>query len=234
MKALLESQGYVVKGEIVGCDVVAVRGDEPPVIVELKRKFGLDLVIQGIDRLALTDAVYLAVGAWPRRLANVRRLCRRVGLGLIVVTHGRAEVLLDPLPYAPRKNRRRAGRLLDEHRRRVGDPSVGGSVRRPIMTAYRQEALRCAARLEAGPAPIRDIRRAGDVPHAARILQTNVYGWFERVGRGVYALSPRGLLALADDRATSAPGMPEGAASAGGPASPDRTPPGLPPLPTRP
>ena len=37
VKALLEGQGYVVKGEVRGCDVVAVRGREPPVIVELKR-----------------------------------------------------------------------------------------------------------------------------------------------------------------------------------------------------
>ena len=41
VKALLEGQGYVVKGEVRGCDVVAVRGGEPPVIVELKRVFGL-------------------------------------------------------------------------------------------------------------------------------------------------------------------------------------------------
>ena len=41
VKALLEGQGYVVKGEVRGCDVVAVRGGEPPVIVELKRAFGL-------------------------------------------------------------------------------------------------------------------------------------------------------------------------------------------------
>src|SRR5688500_5534132 len=67
VKALLEGQGYVVKGEITGCDLVGVRGDEPPVVVELKRTFGLALVSQGIDRLALTDAVYLAVGAWPAR-----------------------------------------------------------------------------------------------------------------------------------------------------------------------
>ena len=90
VKALLESQGYSVKGEVVGCDVVAVRGDEPPVVVELKRQFGLGLVLQGIDRLALTDAVYLAVGAWPPRPAAVRRLCRRLGLGLIVVARERA------------------------------------------------------------------------------------------------------------------------------------------------
>jgi hypothetical protein len=200
VKALLEAQGYVVKGEIVGCDVVGVRGEEPPGVVELKRAFGLAVVLQGIDRLALTDAVYLAVGAWPRRPAAALKLCRRLGLGLIVVAGERADVVLDPLPYLPRKSRGRTARLLDEHRRRVGDPTSGGSVRRPIMTAYRQEALRCARRLEAGPATLRAIRAEGDVPHAGRILQTNVYGWFERVERGVYALSPRGRRALEDDR----------------------------------
>lgn len=203
VKALLESQGYLVKGEVVACDVVGVRGDEPPVVVELKRTFGLDLVHQGIDRLALTDAVYLAVGIWPRRPAEVQRLCRRLGLGLIVVTDGRAEPVVDPLPYQPRKSRNRTGRLLDEHRRRVGDPTGGGSVRRPIMTAYRQESLRIAAQLEAGPSTPRALRAAGDVPRAARILQTNVYGWFERVERGVYVLSPRGRRALEDDRHAS-------------------------------
>lgn len=199
VKALLESQGYVVKGEIVGCDVVGVRGDEPPVVVELKRGFGLALVLQGIDRLALTDVVYLAVGTWPRRPAAVQRLCRRLGLGLIVVADGRADPVLDPLPCQPRKSRKRTGRLLDEHRRRVGDPTGGGSVRRPIMTAYRQEAIRCAARLETGPSTPRALRAGGDVPRAARILQANVYGWFERVERGVYALSPRGRRAFEDD-----------------------------------
>ena len=79
------------------------------------------------------------------------------------------------------------------------------------MTAYRQEALRCAARLEAGPAPLRAIRADGDVPQAARILQTNVYGWFERVGRGVYALSADGRRALEEDQdraSTATPTLP--------------------------
>ena len=203
VKALLEGQGYSVKGEINGCDVVGLRGDEPPLVVELKKAFGLPLVLQGIDRLAMTDAVYLAVGAWPTRQPETRRLCRRLGLGLIVVTHGRAEVVLDPVPYQPRRNRRRAGALLREHHRRIGDPTEGGATRRPIMTAYRQEAMRCAALLAGGPQPLRVLRAAGDVPNAARILRDNVYGWFERVDRGVYALTPRGRGWLDAARVTS-------------------------------
>jgi hypothetical protein len=201
VKALLESQGYEVKAEVVRCDVVAVRGDEPPVIVELKRTFGLSLVLQGVDRLAMSDAVYLAVGALPSRPKAVRSLCRRLGLGLIVVTNGRANALLDPLPYQPRKSRLRLARLLAEHQRRAGDPNLGGSVRKPIMTAYRQEALRCAASLEAGEASVRVVRAQGDAPRAARILQDDVYGWFERVERGVYTLTPRGHRALDEQRA---------------------------------
>ncbi len=203
VKALLVGQGYDVKGEVNGCDVVAVRGDEPPVVVELKRTFGLGLLFQGIDRLAMTDAVYVAVGAWPSRQAETRRLCRRLGLGLIVVSHGRAEVVLDPLPYAPRRDRRRATRLLGEHGRRIGDPTEGGSVRRPIMTAYRQEAMRCLGVLAAGPLSLRAMRAAADVPNAGRIARDNVYGWFERVDRGVYTLSPRGRQQPPD---ASAPG----------------------------
>ena len=65
VKALLESLGFTVRGEVNGCDVVAVRGDDL-VIVELKRAVNLELLLQAVDRLRLTDAVYLAVEA-PRR-----------------------------------------------------------------------------------------------------------------------------------------------------------------------
>ena len=197
VKALLEGQGYVVKGEVRGCDVVAVRGGEPPVVVELKRVFGLGLVLQGVDRLALTDSVYLAVGQWPKQIKNVKKLCRRLGLGLLVVAHERADIVLDPAPYKPRKNARKVGRLLGEHARRVGDPNRGGSSTKvPMMTAYRQEALRCAELLKKGPMKLASMRGAADVPNAAKILQHDHYGWFERVERGTYALTPAGRTGL--------------------------------------
>ena len=95
VKQFLERQGYEVKGEVRGCDLVARRGDEPPVIVELKLRFNLPLVLQGVDRLALTERVYLAVprprAARPRagplapERPEIRKLCRRLGLGLILV-----------------------------------------------------------------------------------------------------------------------------------------------------
>jgi len=199
VKALLEGQGYVVKGEVRGCDVVGMRGAEAPVIVELKRVFGLGLVLQGVDRLAISERVYLAIGQWPRRLKGVRKLCRRLGLGLIVVAGERADVVLDPLPYRPRLDKRKVGRLLGEHQRRVGDPNRGGSTTRvPVMTAYRQEALRCAELLaSAGPMKVAAIAAAAAAPRAGRILQQDVYGWFERVDRGVYELSPAGRRGLA-------------------------------------
>ena len=196
VKALLERQGYSVKGEVRGCDVLAVRGAESPVVVELKRAFGISLVLQGVNRLTITDNVYLAVGAFPNNIRTVRKLCRRLGLGLIVVVKGRADVLLDPAPppIKPRKDKRKLGRLLGEHSRRVGDPTLGGSSTKvPLMTAYRQEALRCAGFLaKNGPMKVAAVRLAADAPKAAAILSADYYGWFERTERGIYALTPKG------------------------------------------
>jgi hypothetical protein len=49
IKIFPESLGYAVKGEVGGCDVLAVREGEPPVLVvrELKLRFNLELVLQG-------------------------------------------------------------------------------------------------------------------------------------------------------------------------------------------
>src|SRR5512137_2934537 len=66
VKRFLERQGYEVKGEVCGCDLVGRRGDEPAVIVELKLRFNLTLLLQGVDRLALSERVYLAVPRPPR------------------------------------------------------------------------------------------------------------------------------------------------------------------------
>ena len=202
VKGFLENLGFEVKGEIRGCDLVALRGDAPPVVVvgELKLSFNLELVLQGVDRAAACDEIWLAVRASARGRGRegdrrVRKLCRLLGFGLLGVSSaGRVEVLVEPVPWRPRRDSKRRSRLVDEHRRRHGDPALGGSSRAPIMTAYRQQALACAAALVDGPRRAREIKRI--TPDAPKILLRNVYGWFVRVERGLYALTQEGRAAL--------------------------------------
>ncbi len=201
VKRFLEAAGFEVKGEVGGCDAVAVCDGEPLrlAIVEMKLGFSLDLLLQAVDRLRAADEVWLAVPATRRgrdRDRRVHRLCRLIGIGLMAVDAARnwVEVLAEPGPYRPRSNRRRRARLLSEHARRRGDPSPGGSARQPVMTAYRQRALACAAMLRAGPGRPRDLRAVA--PDAGQILLRNVYGWFERAEHGVYRLTEPGEAAL--------------------------------------
>ncbi|TPJ33321.1 DUF2161 family putative PD-(D/E)XK-type phosphodiesterase [Mesorhizobium sp. B2-8-3] len=203
VKRFLESMDFAVKGEIGGCDVVGVRAGEPPVVVicELKLQFNLELVLQAVDRAAACDEVWLAAlmsarGKGREHDRRFRALCRRLGFGLLGVgKKGEVELLLSPAALPPRRDPRRRSRLVEEHHRRKGDPSVGGSTRRrPIMTAYRQEALACAAAMADGPKRPRDLKALS--PRAATILQHNYYGWFARAERGIYALTEAGLAAI--------------------------------------
>ena len=201
VKAFLEAQGYSAKGEIHGCDVVAIRPGEPPILVicEMKLGLNLELVLQAVDRMPVADAVWLAVPRTKRgrdRDRRVVKLCRLVGLGLLTVgLDGFIEVLANPEPYTPRPNKPRRAKLFREHGRRRGDPTPGGSVRREIMTAYRQTSLACAAALRDGEASTRALKAV--TPEAPTILLRNVYGWFERVSRGIYQLTPSGMAAAA-------------------------------------
>ena len=199
VKALLEAQGYEVKGEVGAADVVACRGAEPVVIVELKLKFSLSLFHQAIARLAITDHVYIAVprpkGRQARRVMKDNlAMCRRLGLGLItVLADGRAEVHCDPGPYAPRKSKKKQERLLREFQTLRGDPNAGGATRHGLVTAYRQDALACAAHLAgAGACKGAAVARATGIARATRLMASNHYGWFERVETGIYRLTEAG------------------------------------------
>ncbi len=201
VKAFLAAQGFEVKGEVHGCDILAVRDDEPPrvVIAELKMTLNLELILQGVDRMRAADEVWLAVRLTRHgrdRDRRAIRLCRLVGFGLMTVntSTGRVEILAEPEPYKPRPDLPRKRRLLREHGGRRGDPSVGGSTRQPVMTAYRQQALACAAELLSGPKRPKELRPVA--PDAGTILLDNVYGWFERVERGIYRLTESGQAAL--------------------------------------
>lgn len=206
VKAYLVRQGYEVKGEVGSADIVACRGAEEPLVVELKLGFSLALFHQGIDRLGVTNLVYIAVPHKPgkpfvRALKDNVALARRVGLGVLVVRlrDGHVEALADPAPYAPRKSKKKKARLLRAFDRLQGDPNAGGATRHGIVTGYRQDAVRCARFLAVhGPSKGAKVKEWAEVPVATRIMADDHYGWFERVERGVYGLTAKGRKGLAD------------------------------------
>jgi hypothetical protein len=211
VKAFLEAAGYTVKGEIGGCDLVGLSEDDPSVVVicELKLSFNLELILQAVDRASVADEVWIAArvsakGKGREADKRYRDLCRRLGFGMLGISDGGdVSVIVGSVTPMPRTNPKRRSRLMREHQKRKGDPAVGGSTRTPLMTAYRQQALGCAAVLASGPLKMREIRAS--VAEAGKILQGNVYGWFERVERGVYGLTPVGLEALARWRVPATP-----------------------------
>jgi hypothetical protein len=202
VKRFLENLGFTVKGEVRGCDLVALSSGDPPVVVigELKLSFNLELLLQAVDRAAACDEVWLAArmsarGKGRESDARYRNLCRRLGFGMLAVTDsGQVEVIVKPATTAPRRDPKKRSRLVAEHNRRKGDPTAGGSTRSPIMTAYRQQALACASALALGPRKVRELKP--DIPNAAKIMRANFYGWFDHIERGVYGLTDAGRAAL--------------------------------------
>jgi hypothetical protein len=206
VKRFLENQGYEVKGEIGECDMLAVQGTQDPVVVELKLVFSLDVVLQAVNRLNVSPVVYIGIPsscrAFVKRRRRIVKLLKMLGIGLILISvnskRSRAEVVLDPGEYHPRIQRKRLGQLLGEFERRRGDPMPGGSGRRRgMMTAYRQDAIRIAQYLaENGPTKASVIARAIEASGVRAILYRNVYGWFDRLGVGIYQVSPKGITDL--------------------------------------
>ncbi|MBZ0127515.1 MAG: hypothetical protein K8F59_00200 [Rhodobacteraceae bacterium] len=203
IKAYLEALGYVVKAEVGAADVVAVRGDAAPVIVELKVGFSLTLLQQAVARQAISDAVYVAVPRWSGRVgwrafkANIG-LCKRLGVGVMSVrlADGVVQVHADPAPFRPRKSKGKQAALMGEFSRREGDPNQGGS-RGSIVTAYQQDAERIAAFLAAnGQSKGAEVARQTGVARATRMMADNHYGWFCRVSTGIYDLTEAGAKAV--------------------------------------
>ena len=205
VKAFLTRQGFTVKGEVGAADVVARRGDDL-VVVELKLGFSLALFHQGIERLSLTDTVYLAVPLKTgkpsaKALKENVKMARRLGLGVLTVRprDGFVEVQAEPGPYAPRKSKKKQARLVKAFDRLDGDPNEGGATRHGLVTGYRQDALKCARFLAVhGASKGAKVKEWAEVPQATTIMRNDHYGWFKRVGLGTYELTPEGHKGIAD------------------------------------
>ena len=202
VKQFLKQLGFDAKGEICGCDIVALDSGEPValIICELKLSFSLELILQAVDRCSACDEIWIAVqskknGRGRECDPRARKLCRYLGFGMLRVhSSSTVEVLVKPQAWKPRRDTKLRSRILEEYNKRQGDPALGGSSRKPIMTAYRQQAILCAQTIDSGVTKLLELKKT--VPDAAKILQRNVYGWFYRLGRGHYILTDSGKAAI--------------------------------------
>ena len=183
------------------------KGDNEPIIIELKTGFSLTLFHQAINRQSMSDNVYIAV---PRKsgkaaLTALRRnkmLCRRLRLGLLTVKLPEGHVVMhcEPKAFVPRKIKAKTNKLLTEFDRRHGDPNIGGMTSSGHMTSYRQGALRCAKVLhDEGACKASYVAKMAGFEKARNLMADNHYGWFEKIDRGVYGLTPQGAKALEEN-----------------------------------
>ncbi|MDG5789910.1 DUF2161 family putative PD-(D/E)XK-type phosphodiesterase [Evansella sp. AB-P1] len=200
-------KGYDVYGEVKNCDMAVTKDDELLMIVELKLNLSVDLLIQATKRQRLTDHVYIAIpkpkkhNPRSKKWRDACHLLQRLELGLILVSftekQKRVEVIIEPTPFHRPINMGKAKYLrqaiIKEINGRSGDYNIGGSNRKQIMTAYRENCVQIACYLEHhGELSPKVLLQMGTGKKTQSILSKNYYGWFVRVKRGIYTLSEKG------------------------------------------
>ena len=209
LKQFLEAQGYEVKGEVKDCDVMAVHIDqelnEEPIIVEFKMSINLSVVLQAVDRLALSSRVYIGLSKQYKLASNrnrkrkILKLLKMLGLGLIIIDPtiktGSVDVVVEPKEYKPKKSKPKLQRHLNEFHTRVGDPNKGGaSTMKGRVTAYRQRSLAIGEYLkDKGATKASIVAEETQDSKARDILYNNHYGWFAKESRGVYNITSLGI-----------------------------------------
>jgi len=209
IRNLLTEQGFTVRGEVKGCDIVAVKGDIVWV-VEMKLSANITLIYQAMDRKAATDWVFIAVprpkGATRGTFLKLTKLVKKLQIGLITVALDspvkHAEIIVFPVGKDSKTNKRTAilkrevaGRTVD---------TTGGATKTQINTAFRERSVQLACLLEEkGVSSPKELIALGCAKDAAGTLYSNVLGWFKRVGRGMYELSELGSEYLNANASTS-------------------------------
>jgi hypothetical protein len=204
-------RSYDVRAEVLDCDVVAVR-DDVMVAIEMKTQLNIRLLAQAADRQKFFDVVYIAVPkpTFKKRLSKpykqILHLVRRLELGLLYVDTKGEGICTEEFPPSPfnveyskasRSSKTKRLNSLEEFLARSDDYNVGGVVREKRITAYRENALLVALYIQRdGAMSAVMLKKLGCGEKSYSIVHDNHYGWFERVGRGIYNLTDKGKKAV--------------------------------------
>jgi len=202
LKAHFTGLGYEVKAEVKGIDVVIVK-DERTTAIEMKKSFNMSLIFQALDAQKAAGGAFVAIprSAFVRNRGQILHILEKLGLGLLTVAMDSplrlVEVHLAPNMTAGR-NTKASRALIAEFNGRNFDDNIGGTKGEKLMTAHKERCLQIACALEkAGTSsPAALVRDYACYEKTGQILRINHYGWFEKVSKGVYALSWQGHEAL--------------------------------------
>lgn len=202
---LFEKRGYTVNAEVKDCDMTAVKDDEF-IIVELKRNLTVTLLGQGLKRQRTGADVFIAVPKPKqyslKKFRSVFSVIKKLELGLIFVSlrgeHSFAEIVFEPKPFTfMRKDTQKRREIMDEINGRTIETNTGGVTGTKIITAYTEKCIHIACMLDMyGEMSAAEVRKKGGADNAYNILKMNVYGWFEKTGRGIFKITEKGRLDL--------------------------------------
>jgi len=200
IKKYLEAGGYKVRAEVKDCDITATKGNEL-IIIELKLSANLQLFIQATNRQYITDSVYVAIPKPTQRSKKhwkgILHILKRLELGLIFVDIDNpvnpVEVVFHPIEFQRRKFKHRKRAIIKEAESRSLNLNVGGSNKKKIITAYKENAIQIAVYLKIiGDTSAKILREYDSGKKTLSILYSNFYGWFQRIDRGIYGITQKG------------------------------------------
>lgn len=203
IKLFFESIGYVVKSEVNHIDVVCMK-DEDYVAVELKTTLNITVIAQALKRQSILDSVYIVVPKPSKKVLASKTMkdklmiLKRTSLGLLFVDMNTldVEVLIEPLINPLKRHKKRLIRLKQEFNQRQLSINIGGMSKQKIMTLYKEHALVILNALKDEPKSAKTIQKAVSFDGVYPILYKNYYGWFDRLGKGMYGITDLGKEAL--------------------------------------
>ncbi len=206
IKNFFTGLGYAINAEVKNCDITLLK-DGKLIVIELKKTFCLPLLFQALERQKLADEVYVAVprfkSARGAKYNDIINIVRRLGLGLITIAMDSpvktVDILVFPqMPTDAKKNTAKKARVINEISQRTFDLNEGGSVKKKLITAYREKVIKIACVLEKiGPLKACElVNNYGCDKNAYTILRANAYGWFERMENARFGLGKIGLSEL--------------------------------------
>ncbi len=188
---------YEVRGEVLSCDTVVIKGSEV-IIIEMKKSMNLSLIYQAMDRQKSTNQVYVAIprvkNTRSKQYKSMLILVKKLELGLITVAMDSPYKTVEILTFPPDKyetgNEKRLRRIVKEAEGRSSDGNRGGSTRRKLLTAFREKNIKIACLLEKyGEMSAAElVNKFGCEKNTGSSLRANYYGWFKKTGKGIYGL----------------------------------------------